>query len=117
MSASRILVLGAMIGFFVACGPKRPAESVGGATIAGPAASTPSAWCELYCKRISECWGTIPSSNPNEPPDQVIADCHAQTSNCQVPSATDAMCCSTQADCTNFAACAMSAKNVAATCS
>ncbi len=113
---ARWIVLVGVVGCVVACGPKRPAESTGGATIAGPAGGGPSQWCELYCKRISECWKTIPNSNPNEPPEQVIADCHAQTNNCQLQSATDAMCCSTQADCTNFAACAMSAKNVAATC-
>jgi hypothetical protein len=114
---ARWIVLAAVVVSIGACGPKKPAESTGGATIAGPQGGGPQQWCELYCKRIAECWHTIPNSNPNEPPEQVTADCHAQTNNCQLQSATDAMCCSTQADCTNFAACAFSAKNVPATCS
>jgi hypothetical protein len=114
---ARWIVLAAVLTCIGACGPKKPAETTGGATIAGPSGGGPAAWCELYCKRISECWHTIPNSNPNEPPEQVLADCHTQTNNCQLQSATDAMCCSTQADCTNFAACAFSAKNVPATCS
>lgn len=115
MNASR-LALGSLLVIFAACAPRQPAQSVGGATIAGPQQNSAGGWCEMYCKRMSECWSQVPNSEPNKPPAQVLSDCHAQTNNCQIQSATDAMCCSTQADCTNFAACAFSAKNQPSTC-
>lgn len=117
MTSARFLVLASTFVLFAACGPRQPTKTVGGATTGGPAQGTPSGWCELYCKRMSECWTVVPNSEPNKPPEQVIADCHAQTNNCQVLTVTDAMCCSTQADCTNFAGCVFSAKNAPATCS
>lgn len=92
------------------------AVPVGGATTPAPAGGTPNAWCESYCQKMAQCWSSVPSDNPSEPPDQVLADCHQKTNNCQVAATTDIMCCSVQADCTNFAACAFSAKNVPSTC-
>lgn len=114
---ARTLSVASILAALAACGPRQPATHVGGATTAGPAQGTPRAWCEMYCRRIAECWSVTPNAEPNKPPDQVVADCRAQTNDCQVQSSTDAMCCSTQADCTNFAACVYSAKNVAASCS
>ncbi|GAC1376817.1 MAG: hypothetical protein NVSMB47_22110 [Polyangiales bacterium] len=119
MRASPLRLACTLAAVFLACGPRQPPatqQQVGGATVAPPAQGTPNAWCEAYCKRQADCWTTVPNSEPNKPPDQVIADCRAQTNGCQIAAATDAMCCSVQADCTNFAACVYSAKNVASSC-
>ena len=119
MHLARSFAAATIVVSLVACGPRpQPAtQPVGGARVAAPALGTPNAWCEAFCKRQADCWKTIPNSEPNKAPEQVIADCRAQTHDCQIAEATDAMCCSVQADCTNFAACAYSAKNVASSCS
>lgn len=88
----------------------------GGAVTGGPAQNTPNQWCELYCQKTADCWGSVPNAEPNKPRDQIIADCRGGSNGCQVSQTTDSMCCATQVECSNFAGCALSSKNAPATC-
>ena len=94
----------------------RQKQHSGGEVTGGPAQNTPNQWCELYCQKTADCWSSVPNSEPDKPRDQIIAECRAGSGGCQVSQTTDTMCCATQLDCNNFAGCALSAKNAAATC-
>ena len=111
LGASATLVVLAIEG----CASRQKSKS-GGAVAGGPAQNTPSAWCELYCQKTADCWGSVPNAEPNKPREQIIADCRTQAGNCQVAATTDTMCCATQVECSNFAGCAFSAQNAPATC-
>lgn len=98
-----------------ACAARQPKNVTGGAT-AGPAQNTPGAWCEQYCAKLAECYGSMPNDQPDKPPAQVQADCRTQLGNCQATQTTDSICCSAQVECANFAGCVYSAKNQPASC-
>jgi hypothetical protein len=98
------------------CASRKGSNNSGGAVTGGPAQNTPNQWCELYCQKTADCWGSVPNAEPNKPREQIIADCRAGSGGCQVSQTTDTMCCATQAECANFAGCALSSQNAAATC-
>ncbi|MEO7092680.1 MAG: hypothetical protein ABI175_05480 [Polyangiales bacterium] len=113
--ASLLVVTATLILAIEACASRQKPQS-GGAVTGGPAQNTPNQWCELYCQKTADCWGSVPNAEPNKPREQIIADCRAGSNGCQVAQTTDTLCCATQVECANFAGCAFSAQNAAATC-